>query len=283
VIPHKENSYELSARKVAERLGIQLVDLKGANCCGLNLGPIDYLTSVVLAARDLSLAEETGCDLVTLCNGCFGHLTKVRGELLRNQELRESVNTILNEVHREFKGRCEVRHFVQVLLRDVGVSKIREMVTRSMKGLRVAPYYGCHIVKPSDEIGFENPEETTLLDSLVKATGVKCVVFIGKNACCGAPIVGVDEKLSLKIARDKLIHIKKADAEAVVTICPFCHLQLDLNQLAVEEEFSETYQIPVLHYTQLLGLALGFAPDELGLSENRVPIDHVLSILHLSG
>lgn len=282
VIPYKENVYELSTRKVAQRLEIQLIDLKGANCCGLNLGPIDYLTSVVLAARDLSLAEEIGCDLVTLCNGCFGHLTKVRRELLKDQELRDAVNRILNNINREFEGKCEVRHFVQVLLRDIGSSKIREMVTRPVEGLRVAPFYGCHIVKPSDEIGFEDPEETILLDSLIKATGAECVNFVGKNACCGAPIVEIDEKLSLNIARDKLIQIKKTGAEAIVTICPFCHLQLDLNQLAIEEEFSETYNIPVLYYTQLLGLAMGFTPNELGLYENRVPVENILRAIRLS-
>ncbi|MFQ6065540.1 MAG: CoB--CoM heterodisulfide reductase iron-sulfur subunit B family protein [Candidatus Bathyarchaeia archaeon] len=279
VIPQKENAYELSARKIAEKLGIELVDLKGANCCGLFLGSVDYLGGVVLAARNLCLAEESGHNMTVLCNGCFSHLTRVKWELQRNQKLLNTVNEILGEVNRNYRGSSEVKHFMQVLLKDIGVSKLKNTIVKPLNKLRVAPFYGCHILKPSDEIQFDNPEDPKLLDSLINVTGVELIDFMERKTCCGGPVVGIDEKLSFKITRQILKSIQKAKADLIVTNCPFCHLQFDLNQIAIEEEFSEEYQIPVLHYPQLLGLAQGFDPEELGLSENRVPVDEILSIL----
>ncbi len=279
VIPQKENAYELSARRVAEKLGIQLIDLEGANCCGFFLDAVDHLSATILAARNLSLAEENGYDIVTLCPACFGHLTKVRDGLLNDHELRNTVNKALREINREIKNPPQVKHFTKVLLEDVELEKIRGTVKNPLKQLRVAPHYGCHIVKPSDEIKFDNPEDPKMLDALIEVTGAKCLYYMEEKLCCGAPVMGVDEKLSLKIVREKLKSIKGVEADAIVTVCPFCHLHFDLNQLTIEEEYSEKYQIPVLHYTQLLGLAQGFTPDDLGLYENRVPVDDILSIL----
>ncbi len=134
-------------------------------------------------------------------------------------------------------------------------------------------------MKPSDEIQFDDPEDPKLLDSLIEATGAECVDYIEKKLCCGAPVVGVDQKLALRVVREKLRSVKKVDADAVITVCQFCHLHFDINQLRIEEDFSEKYQIPILHYTQLLGLAQGFSPDELGLYENRVAIDRILNVV----
>lgn len=279
VIPQRENNYELSARRVAEKFGIELIDLKGVNCCGFFLEAVDHLSAAALAARDLSLAEENGCDLLTLCPACFGHLTRIKTELLSDPKLQNTVNKALGEINKKFKGSSEVKHITKILLEEVGVEKIKETITKPLKQLRVAPHYGCHIMKPSDEIQFDSPENPKLLDSLLEATGVKCVNYMEKRLCCGAPIMGVDEKLSLEVARHKLKSIQKVGADAIVTVCPFCHTHFDLNQVRIEEDYSEKYQIPVLHYTQLLGLAQGFTPDELGLYENRVPVDNILSVL----
>lgn len=279
VTPQKENAYELSARKVAEKLGMQLIDLEGANCCGFFVEPVDHLTATILAARDLSLVEENGFDAITLCPACSGHFTRVRLELLRDEEIRNRVNEALKEVNKKFEGSFKVKHFVNVLLEDVGIEKVRNSVTKQLSQLKVAPHYGCHILKPSAEIQFDNPEDPRVLDSLIKATGAECLDYVEKRLCCGAPVMGVDEKLALKILREKLKSTQRVGADAIVTFCPFCHLHFDLNQLTIREEFSEEYNIPVLHYTQLLGLAQGFTFNELGLYENRVPADEILSIL----
>jgi len=278
-IPQKENAYELSARKVASKLGIELVDFKEANCCGFFLDSVDHLSAQVLAARDLSLAEQAGLDIVTLCTGCFGHLTKTRTHLLEDGGLRDRINRILNRVNKEFKGSVKVKHFTQVLIGDVGVEKITDSITRPLNKLRLVSHWGCHIMKPSDEVRFDDPENPECLNSLIRLTKAEHVHYTEEKLCCGAPVIGVDERLSLKILREKLASIQRIKADAIITICPFCHIHFDLNQPSIEEAFSETYEIPTLHYTQLLGLAQGILPDELGLYENRIPVDHILEKL----
>jgi heterodisulfide reductase subunit B len=280
-IPQKANAYELSAKKVAEKLDIQLKDLEDTNCCGYFLSFIDNLSSTVLASRILSLAEEKGCDLVTLCNGCFGHLTRVNYALQTDESLLKKVNKILGDVGKKYEGKSKVKHFAQVLVQDVGIPKIKETIVKPLTQLRVAPHWGCHIVRPFKKIHFDDPEDTKILDSLINVIGAQLVDFLDRKMCCGGPVLGVEEKTALQILMEKMGNIQRANANVITTVCPFCHIQFDLNQLTIEEEYSAKYQIPVLHYPQLLGLAQGFSPDELGLFDNRVPVDDLLDILQI--
>jgi heterodisulfide reductase subunit B len=281
-IPQKENAYELSARKVANKCGIELEDFKEANCCGFFLESIDHFSAEALAARNLVLAEQSGLDIVTLCPGCFGHLKKTRAHLLEDSGLRDRMNKILKKGSKQFEGSINVKHFTQVLVEDVGVEKIADTITNPLVNLRVVTHWGCHIMKPSDRILFDNPENPEQLNSLIELSQAQLVHYMEEKLCCGAPALGVDETLSLKLLREKLASIETANASAIITVCPFCHIHLDLNQLSIEEEFSEIYEIPVLHYTQLLGLAQDFSPDELGLFENRTPVDDMLDKLQSS-
>ncbi len=279
VTPQRENSYELSARKVVEKLGIELVELEGASCCGFSLDAIDHWSSMALAARNLCLTEEIGCDLLALCPTCSGHFTRVKTELMENPRSRSTVDAILGKIDMKFEGSSQVKHIARVLIEDVGINAIRRTVVKPLKHLKVAPHYGCHIMKPSDEVRFDSPENPELLDSLVEATGVTCVDYTEKKLCCGAPIMGVSEELSLDILREKLGSIQDRGVGAIVTLCPFCHTHFDLNQARMEEKYGETYGMPVLHLTQLLGLAQGYQPGELGLHENRVSVDDLLELL----
>jgi len=283
VTPLRENAYELSARRVIENLGVEMVELKGANCCGFFLDAIDHLSSSALATRNLSLAEEIGCDLLTLCPTCSGHLTKIQMELQEDPEFKRNIDVILGKANRKYEGSSKVKHITRALLEDIGIERIRKSVIKPLVELRVATYYGCHIMKPSDEILFDNPENPKLLDSLIEATGVKSIDYVEKKRCCGAPIMGVDEELSIAIVRKKLSSIHRVGVDAIVTICPFCHTHFDLNQERIEEDYGDTYRIPVLHFTQLLGLAQGYKPDDLGLYENRVLVDELLDRIHGMG
>ena len=276
VTPLRENAYELSARKVIAKLGVELIELKGASCCGYFLDAVDHLSASALAARNLCLSEEIGCNMVTLCPTCAGYLTKTKKELSRNASLNSQVNESLAKINRKFSGTSNARHITRILIEDVGLDKIRSTVTLPLKQLRVAPHYGCHIMKPSEDIEFDYPENPKLLDSLIDTTGATLVQYKDKQQCCGAPVMGVDAKMSLEIAKGKLQNIKESGADAIVTICPFCHTHFDLNQARINEECGETFNIPVLHFTQLLGLAQGCKPEELGLGENRVLVDNLL-------
>ncbi|MHA1209991.1 MAG: CoB--CoM heterodisulfide reductase iron-sulfur subunit B family protein [Candidatus Freyarchaeota archaeon] len=277
--PSRIPSYELATRRVAEKLGIELVDLEGANCCGYYLMAIDHLSAMALGVRDLSLAESMGLNILTICTGCFSTLTEVNNIYKENEEERKQVSKLLKEIGREYKGNVEVKHLAKVLLEDVGLEKIKESVTHPLEGLKVAIHPGCHLVRPSEHLHFGNPEDPDVLRDLVRATGAEVVEYPDEMACCGFVIFGVDRDASLRIAGEKLRSIKSSEADIIVTFCGFCTLMFDRNQPIVERFLSEKYGIPVLLYPQLLGLAMGLKPEEVGIDENRVKPKVVLEML----
>jgi len=278
-IPYRVSSYELSARKIAAKLDIELVEMPDYNCCGLPLDPASHDVMLVLAARNLCQAEKLGLNIVTLCPGCAGTLRKVNKLLKEDKHERERVNGFLKEAGLEYKGTVEVKHLMQVLAEDVGLERIKEAVKKPLSNLSVAEHMGCHIVRPQKHIGFDDPENPEILKSLIEATGARCLDYMDETECCGAPIVGVNDRIPLALTRDKLSHMKAVNAQAVITVCPFCHMMFDTNQMRIERMFNETYGMPVLHYPQLLGLAMGFTPEELALKELRVDASKVVSLI----
>ncbi|MEM2341436.1 MAG: CoB--CoM heterodisulfide reductase iron-sulfur subunit B family protein [Candidatus Bathyarchaeia archaeon] len=269
-IPYRVSSYEVSARKVLDKLGVNLVEMPEFNCCGLPLEPISHELTFMLSARNLAIAEQLGLNILTLCPGCAGTLKKTNRVLKENKTLREKVNKHLGETGLEFKGSIDVKHISQVLIEDIGLDKIKRSIVRPLKTLRVAEHSGCHLSRPKKYINFEDPENPKVLRTLIEVTGAKCVEYLGETECCGSTIVAIDDKISLSLVKEKLLHVKEAGAEALITICPACHIMYDANQIRAERMFGEKYGIPVLHYTQLLGLAMGMRPDELGFDELRV-------------
>jgi len=271
VIPYRLPSYEVSARKVLGKLGVELVEMPDFNCCGFPMDPIDHELALTLAARNLSLAEQEGLNILTLCNGCFGTLNKANKTLREDKELREKINGNLKEIGMEFKGAIEVKHLVHVLAEDVGFEKIKDSVKKPLTGIRVAQHTGCHLVRPAKYVTHgDDPENPTMLKDLIKLTGAECLDYMDETECCGNPIIGVNEEVPFQLAKEKLEHVKAVKAQALITVCPFCHMMYDLNQPRIERTFEEKFGIPVLHYPQLLGLAMGFTPEELLLNELRV-------------
>ena len=275
-IPYRVSAYEISSRKVLAKLGVELVEMPEFNCCGLPLDPVSHETMMILAARNLALAEQQGLNILTLCPGCAGSLKKVNKILKEDKALKEQINGQLKESGLEFKGTIEAKHLLQVLKEDVGIDNIKKAVVKPLTMLKVAEHNGCHILRPKAYIGFDDPEDPQTLKALVEATGATCLDYIDETECCGAPSVGVSDKVALQLARDKLSHVKQVDAQALITICPFCHIMYDTNELRIEKMFNEVYGIPVLHYPQLLGLALGMTPEELAFNELRVSAKKLL-------
>jgi len=278
-IPYRVSAYEISTRRVAEKLGIKLVDMPNYNCCGLPVDPVSHELTLALAARNLCVAEQQGLNIMALCPGCAGTLRKVNKMLKEDRKLKELVNGYLKETGLEFKGNIEVKHLIQALAEDIGFEKIKGAVQKPLNTLKVAEHNGCHVLRPVKYIGFDDPENPLILKNLIEATGAKCLDYMDETECCGAPIIGVNEEIPLQLAKDKLRHIKDAGAQAMVTICPFCHMMFDTNQSRIERIFNETFGLPVLHYPQLLGLAMGFSPEELALKELRVDASKLVSIL----
>ncbi len=268
-------AYEKSTRKTAERLGIELVDMPGSGCCGTTyLETLDHRTALAVAARNICIAEEMGLDIVTLCNGCTEVLTRANRELKDDPQLRGEVNGVLAEVGREFRGIVEVKHFTRMLKEDVGLDKIRGAVERPFNGLRVGAHYGCHMLKPHDVMLYDDPEAPTTLDELIEVTGARSVPYPGKLDCCAGPIMGIRESVTWSVGLEKVETVKRY-ADALVTACPFCYLTYERCQLMAENSPG----VPVVHYPQLLGLALGLDADELGLEQNKVDATRIQDYL----
>jgi heterodisulfide reductase subunit B len=280
-IPYRVLGFELSSRKVLAKLGIDLVEMPEFNCCGLPLDPVSHEMMLVLAARNLALAEQIGLNIITLCPGCAGTLNKVNIMLNKDNALREQINGHLKESGLEFKGNVTTKHFMQVLMDDVGLQKIKVNVIKPLTMLKVAEHNGCHILRPKEYIGFDDPENPQILKMLIETTGATCIDYIDETECCGAPSVGVNDKMALQLARDKLNHVKMVEAQALITICPFCHIMYDTNELRIEKIFNEAYGIPVLHYPQLLGLAMGMTPEELAFNELRVNTSEIIKLVNV--
>ena len=280
VIPYRVASYEISARKVLSKLGVELVEMPEFNCCGLPIDSVNHDAMLTLAVRNLCLAEQQGLDVLTLCPGCAGALRKANMTLQGDKKLKERINGYLKEVGLEFKGgKIKVRHLIQVLVEDVGLDKIKEAVVKPLADLKVTEHNGCHVLRPTKYIGFDDPENPVLLKMLIEATGAECLDYMYETDCCGAPMVGVNDKIPLYLAGDKLRNVKAVDAQALITVCPLCHMMFDINQTRIEQLLSEKFGIPVLHYPQLLGLAMGFTPKELAIDELRVDATKILNTI----
>ncbi|MCW4021115.1 MAG: CoB--CoM heterodisulfide reductase iron-sulfur subunit B family protein [Candidatus Bathyarchaeota archaeon] len=278
LIPYRLSSYEVSARKVLGELGVKLVEMPDFNCCGFPMAPVDYDLALSLAACDLSLAEKENLNILTLCNGCFGTLNDVNKTLKENKTLKDRVNGYLQQIGMEFKGTITVKHLVHALTEDIGQEKLKEFVKNPLTGLRVAQHTGCHLIRPAKHVGHgDNPEDPKALKNLIGLTGAVCLDYMDETECCGNTVIGVNEEVPFEIAKEKLEHVRAVGAQVLVTVCPSCHMMYDFNQPRIERAFNVKFGVPVLHYTQLLGLAMGFAPEELGLTDHRVKPTQLLS------
>ncbi len=281
-IPARQPSYELSARKALEKLGVELVDLDNMTCCAPP--PIESVateTSIAIAAYNISLAEEADLDVITLCSGCFQSLAKANKLLKKEAHIREKVNEVLSKAGKEFKGNHEVKHYLQVLKEDVGIEKIKKEISKPFNELKVASFYGCHLLRPSSLLQLDDAEAPRILDDLVEATGAESIEYMDKLKCCGGLLRGYSDDLALHLGRDKIINASKAGSDCVVTVCPFCFVALDIGQLQIRSKFKETYDLPILHYTELLSLALGIAPEELALRTHKVKVEPLLAKMGL--
>jgi succinate dehydrogenase / fumarate reductase cytochrome b subunit len=218
---------------------------------------------------------------MTVCATCLLNLTEVNNTLRENAELRKKINGNLAKVDLEYRGSVEVTHILWVLLRNIGAEQLARKIVRPLRGLRVAPFYGCHILRPKDVLGFDDPDSPTSLDSLIRLLGAEPVDYDGKKRCCGFHVLMTKEDLALKISGRRLTQAREGQADCVVTTCPLCHSSLDPYQSAVESKLGKKIDLPIVHLPQLLGLGLGIGAKELKLEGNAVSTAPVLEKIAL--
>ncbi|MBE0518116.1 MAG: CoB--CoM heterodisulfide reductase subunit B [Thermoplasmata archaeon] len=272
IMPLRYPGIESSTRQVLESLGVELEDMKGASCCPAPgvMRSFDQMYWMSIGARNLAIAERMGMDILTICNGCFDTLFEVAHKLNHDPELRKKVNKILKDATgMEYNGTVNVRHFVELIYKDIGVEAVRAKA-KGGKNLKAAVHYGCHFLKPSNIKKIDDAERPHVFDDIVEAAGMTSVPYKDKGTCCGAGggVRARTPDVALKMTKENLDNMKAAGAEVIVDCCPFCHLQYDVGQMQLKE-----YHTPVLHLSQLLGLAFGMDKEKLGLEVHQTKVN----------
>ncbi|MGA8275228.1 MAG: CoB--CoM heterodisulfide reductase iron-sulfur subunit B family protein [Thermoplasmata archaeon] len=261
---------DMATRWVAKAVGIELVPFPSFSCCGSGfMDEANQVLNVALNARNLAIAEKAGLDILTICSTCQGMLT-LANVRLGDAKIKARVDGALRPLGIEYRGTTKVKHLLQVLTEDIGLEAIRAKVTRPLEGLKVGAFYGCHLLRPADELGWESAEEPHAFEDLLAVLGATPVYYRGRVMCCGFPIQFVKPETASRIAGNQILDAQAHGADAMATPCPLCHLSLDAYQNRAEKAVGRSLDMPVLHLPQVVGLALGASPDELGLSRHLV-------------
>jgi heterodisulfide reductase subunit B len=279
-IPARVTQYETSARAVLRQIDVQLVDIREFNCCGYPLRNSDQKAFLFSAAVNLALAENAGLDVMALCKCCFGSLKEAQHILAEEGDLQTEINRLLAQRGLKYSGKPQVKHFLSVLYHDVGLDAIKSKITRQYKAFKIATHYGCHALRPSKVTQFDDPVAPVIFDKLVELTGAVSVDWNNKLECCGAPILGVNDDLSMNLTARKLADGRKADADFLCSACPYCHMQFDTVQQMMVSKNGDDPLASVL-YPQLLGLCMGIDEKTLGIDMNQLDISNITSFFDL--
>jgi heterodisulfide reductase subunit B len=258
---------------------VDLADIKEFNCCGYPLRNIDFKASILAATRNLALSEKENLPILILCKCGFGMLKHAAHILKEDTSLLKEINDTLKEEDLEYKGDIEIKHLLSVLYHDVGVDNIKEKITKPYKDLKIATHYGCHALRPSEVVQFDDPINPTLFDKLVALTGAESIDWEKRLDCCGAPLFGVNDDLSMDLTEKKLADARQSGADFLCNACSYCHIQFDTVQSIINSKGSENHSLPSILYPQLLGLCLGIDGDTLGLEMNQIDITGIEGFL----
>lgn len=254
--------YDISTRVVCRHLNINLQEIEDWNCCGATAAhSINHKLAVGLSARNLSIAEDMKTDKVmAVCAGCFSRLKTASHEIRNNPDMKAQVEQMLQG---PAPVKAEVEHLLQLLVEETGLDAIARQVVKPLRGLRVAAYYGCLLTRPQKIVQFDDPEQPVSLDNLLKTLGAETVAWGHKAECCGGGYAASDTGIVLDLGAQVLNSAREAGAEAIVVACPMCQGNLDMRQKAMELD----YRMPIIYFTQLMGLAFGYKPAQLGINK----------------
>lgn len=270
-----------ATKMVCHRLGLYLDELqdRGATCTGAGvLQEKNLFLGDVLNARTFAIAEELGLPIMTICSTCQGVMSQANKRLKDDPQYLAKVNAHLAEENLEYKGTAEPRHLLWILVEEIGIENLKSYVSRPLSNLKLAPFYGCYMVRPSEALEFKlYPEREDSLERVMEALGAQVVDFPGKTRCCGFPILTINERNSVAMVAKHTAAVKDLAADAMVTPCPLCHLNLDGFQPKAIQQAQRDIYLPILHLPQLLGLAMGLSPKDMGLSRHIISANSVIS------
>jgi succinate dehydrogenase / fumarate reductase cytochrome b subunit len=272
---------DISTKALAPKVGYELIELESVTCCGagdIHEAEPDYYLH--LNARILSYAEATGCDtLMTVCNVCTLNLRQANYQLQIDEDLRRRVNDNLEQVGvPPYSGAVEVKHFLWLIAGE-SFDKLQTVAHKGLKGLKIAPFYGCQILRPSKLMGFEDPDKPSSLERIIEACGGEAIDYPAKIKCCGFPIIQAREETALAELIQPIEQAMEAGADAMVTPCPLCHLSLDAWQSKLKKQTGKDFAMPILHLSQLVGVAAGLSDSELKFRRHVVSVDPVIEKL----
>ncbi|RJX17783.1 MAG: heterodisulfide reductase subunit B [Desulforudis sp.] len=268
--------YDQSTREVCGALGIELVEIPDWGCCGATSAhSTSHLLSVALPARNLALAGSMGLDITVPCAACYQRLRYAQIELEQNEAVREKVARVTGTA---YDSKVDVKSLLEVVV-GLAPETLKSKIVRPLDALKAVCYYGCLLVRPPRVTGFDDPEDPQIMDNLLRTCGAGVLDWGYKTECCGASMGISNEEVTLKLVRDILRVAEKAGADCLVTACPLCQNNLDSRQTHVNRAFGASFEIPVLYFTQLIGLALGIEPGRLGFNSHFVPTDKILKLI----
>ena len=273
-----------AALSVCERLGIELEIMEGASCTGAGvLQEKNQRLGDTLNARTFAMAEAMGLPIMTICSTCQGVMSQAHKRLSDNPSYVAEINEILAEEGLEYKGEVVVKHLLWILVEDIGLDILKNYVTTPLVGLKMAPFYGCYIIRPTGALGFaEHPEREDSLERVIEVLGAEVVDYAGKTKCCGFPILTINERNSVAMVANHTLEAKDLGADAMVTPCPLCHLNLDGFQPKASAQRRTTIDLPILHLPQVVGLAMGMDAKAMGLNKHIISTNRILSKVAVS-
>jgi len=270
-------AYEMSVREVMPRLGVELLDLDNASCCGTPVQSTNMYAALYLATRNIAIAEKTGFnDLLVVCNGCHLSLFEASYFLNHDEKLREDINTLLKDEELRYTGKMKIWHTIDFLHDVIGEDMIKKAATHQLNGLKLAVHYGCHILRPSSIGTVDDPENPQKLDRLIEWLGAESLPYSEKLDCCGSMLMLSHPDAAFTFTGLKLKAVQDLGADALVDSCPSCQNMFDTRQKSAAATTGAKLSLPIIYYTQLLGLAMGIPQEKLGLNLNRSPIDELL-------
>ncbi|MGD9092970.1 MAG: CoB--CoM heterodisulfide reductase iron-sulfur subunit B family protein [Anaerolineales bacterium] len=262
-------SYHQSAIESCRELGVELKEIEDWNCCGATAYfHADELLAYSLVARNLAKAEKAGLDFVAPCSACYKNAYFTNAYLKEDPDLAEHINYALEADNLHVDGTLNVRHLIEIFIEDVGLEEIEAKVTNPLKDLRVAPYYGCQLIRPRKND--ENTEDPQYFEKLLSAIGAEPIDYGTKTRCCGGSLIITNREAALDMIRNLLLDAVKNEADVIATTCPMCNVNLEVYQRQVNREFGTDFSIPAMYFTQLIGSALGIASNRLGIGKELV-------------